>query len=81
MSNWNGVIEIAQELMGGRLACERVVAEFSKIESVPPSCEDLFHFLYHYSADEDIRRRDHEYASFQNRRLEELMRQVMGHYS
>ena len=70
------VVEIAQNLLSGSVTGEQAIAELSAVTAVPPSYCDLVHFLYHYAADEDIRQRDSEYADFQRRRLQELLRGV-----
>jgi len=75
-NNESRVIQIAVDALNGLLAAERLSVELSALKENPPACNDLVHFLYHYSADEDIRQRDSEYAEFQRERLLKLIREL-----
>jgi hypothetical protein len=75
-NNESRVIKIAVDTLNGLLTAERLSIELSALKENLPACDDLVHFLYHYSADEDIRQRDGEYAEIQRERLLKLIREL-----
>ncbi len=69
----NQIVQIARGLLDGQLPLRQANTDLSQLKIVPATHNELFHFLYHYLADEDIRLRDSEYAKYQRQKLQSLL--------
>lgn len=70
------VLKVAQELLSGTTTCKAAALELTLLGRVSPGCQKLAHFLFHYVADEDVRRRDKDYAQWQQEQLHRLIAEV-----
>jgi hypothetical protein len=68
------LIDILCDLQAGRITCDDADARLCESPGIPfPKSERVMSFLEHYFADEDIRRRNSDYAAMQNSELGKLI--------
>jgi len=72
------IVELLSDIVSNRLTAEEALKRWPNVE------EDLlsvaWHHLYHFSADEDIRARDQEYATYQINLLKECILEIKKEY-
>jgi len=65
------IAHLLEDMLNQKTSMQTSIIELEKC--ITPKYENIFSYLEHYFADEDIREEDIEYKDFQNNELEKLI--------
>ena len=70
------LLELAKGILDNRITGRKASSELHELTPADKNQEQLIHFLYHYIADDDIRKRDADYRTSQNQNLSNMINEL-----